>query len=662
MFRFLFATRYRRWSLLIAFSITTSVILANLTWGQGVTPWKALFDLLEMKTIDWRHQLRAKRKPPPDVMIAAIDDDSLQRVGRWPWTREQLAELAEALQEGGARAIVFDMFLAEPQGSSPDDLASDAKLAATMRRLGCVYHGWIGRADTGEAVPKDRMAAFRKHAWPVRLEPGTEGSLVTYEGVTPPLAEFTDSARGMGFGNVAACDDGVFRWYILAARFEDAIYPSLALSVAADDLGVRPEEIRLDPGRSIGLGDQQAIPLIGAGTVFLDFYGPSGTIPHQSVADILQGGRARREVSGKIVVVGQMAEGSQTDVRASPFGPNYYGVELQATAIANLLEQRALTVSAPLIDLVITGAFGLVLGLVLALTRPAYGAVVSLLAFVGYNSVCTVTFTRAAYLLPMAAPNIAILAGLFGILLYRLATEERQRNRITHTFGLFVPPEVVEELTGEEVRIAGFQAERREITVLFADIRDFTAYAERRQPEDVVALLNRYFSLMHEVVWQYGGTLDKYMGDGLLAFFGAPTHQADHAERAVLAAVEMQRQIAERADEWQQYGMQRLRVGMGLDTGEALVGFAGSQGRMQYTCMGNVVNLASRLEEENRLLDTDVLISATLQEKVGHLLRAQPMGSLAIRGLSAPVEAHAILGKREPGAETGVEGGRRDES
>jgi len=662
MFRFLFATRYRRWSLLIAFSITTSVILANLTWGQGVTPWKALFDLLEMKTIDWRYQLRATRKPPPDLMIAAVDDDSLQQIGRWPWPREKLAELAEALHEGGARAIVFDMFLAEPQGSAPEDISSDRKLAATMRRLGCVYHGWIGRADSGERVQKDRMAAFRKHAWPVRVEPGTEGSLVTYEGVTPPLAEFTDSAQGVGFGNVVDCGDGVFRWYILAARFEDAIYPSLALTVAAGDLGVAPEEIALDPGRSITLGDQGAIPLMGQGTVFLDFYGPSGTIPRKSVADILNRRRAENEVRGKIVVVGQTAEGSQTDVRASPFGPNYYGVELQATAIANLLEQRALRVSAPLIDLVITGAFGLVLGLILALTRPAYGAVVSLLAFLGYNSVCTVTFTRAAYLLPMAAPNIAIVACLFGILLYRLATEERQRNRITHTFGLFVPPQVVEELTGEEGKVEGFEAERREITVLFADIRDFTAYAERRQPEDVVALLNRYFSLMHEVVWQFGGTLDKYMGDGMLAFFGAPTLQPDHAERAVLAAIEMQRQIAERADEWRQYGMERLRVGMGLDTGEVLVGFAGSQGRMQYTCMGTVVNLASRLEEENRLLDTDILISSALHEKVGHLLKAQPMGALAIRGLSAPVKAYAVLGKREPEPGTEIDRRRGDEA
>ncbi|MBM3501580.1 MAG: adenylate/guanylate cyclase domain-containing protein [Armatimonadetes bacterium] len=649
MLRFLFATRYRRWSLLIAFSITTSVILANLTWGQGLTPWKALFDLLEMKTIDWRYQLRARRAAPPDVAIAAIDDESLQRIGRWPWPRAKLAELAEKLRAAGARAIVFDIFLAEPQGEAPDDAASDARLAAAMREVGCLYHGWIGRAEADQAAGSDSLAAFEATAWPVRMPPGGLEGLIAYEGVTPPLAAFTRSAQGIGFGNVVDCGDGVFRWYVLAARVGQAVYPSLALAVAAGDLGVAPEDILVDPAGFLRLGDQGVVPLIGSGTMFLDFYGPSRTVPHQPVCDILDG-RLARELAGKIVIVGQTAQGSQTDVRASPFGADFYGVELQATAIANLLERRALRVSAPLVDLLITGGFGLVLGLVLALMRPAYGAAISLLAFLAYNSACTLTFTRAAYLLPMAAPNIAILASLFGVLLYRLATEERQRNRITETFGLFVPPQVVEELTGEEARIEAFQAERREITVLFADIRDFTAYAERRQPEDVVALLNRYFSLMHEVVWQHGGTLDKYMGDGLLAFFGAPTHQEDHADRAVLAAIEMQRQIAERKDEWAQYGMHSLRVGMGLDTGEVLVGFAGSAGRMQYTCMGNVVNLASRLEEENRLLDTDILISGRLHDRVAERIRARPTGVLAIRGFSAPVEAYELLGRAGDGA------------
>lgn len=656
MFRFLVATRYRRWSLFIAVSITTSVILANLTWGAGATPWKTFFDLLEMKTIDWRYRMRAIRKPPPDVVIAAIDDEALQRVGRWPWSRSTLARLIRTLRENGARAVVLDIFLLEPEGSEDGSDSADAQLAEAMQETNCVFQGWIGRWEKGRRPPAGALEAFRERAWLLRVSPGEMDELVTFEGVAAPLAEFTRSAKGIGFGNVVDCGDGIFRWYVLVARFEDAVYPSLALSVAASDLGVRPEEMTLDPDQVLRLGDQGEVSLIGSGTMFLDFYGPSGTIPHLSVADILDGTVASRELRGKVVVVGQTAQGTPTDVRASPFGSDFYGVELQATAIANLLELRSLRVSSPLADVAITGACGLILGLVLALMRPAYAAGISLAAFLGYNAICAQAFARAGYILPMAAPGVAIVAGAFGILIYRVTTEERQRTRITQTFGLFVPPPVVKELTGEEANLEHLHAERREITVLFADIRNFTAYAERRQPEDVVALLNRYFSLMHEVVWEFGGTLDKYMGDGLLAFFGAPTHQPDHAQRAVLAALEMQQQVVERRDEWKYYGMTDLRVGMGLDTGEVLVGFAGSQGRMQYTCIGNVVNLASRLEEETRLLDIDILISAALYEKAKDLVRVRPTGPLVIRGLSSPVEAYIVLGKARPDPDSDATG------
>jgi adenylate cyclase len=270
--------------------------------------------------------------------------------------------------------------------------------------------------------------------------------------------------------------------------------------------------------------------------------------------------------------------------------------------------------------------------------------------FVGYNLLCGVFFTRANVVMPMAAPNVALVASALAILVYRLSTEERHRSQITRTFGLFVPPQVVSQLTGEDARVARLEAERREITVLFSDIRDFTAYSERTDAEDVVALLNRYFSLMHEVVWEFGGTLDKYMGDGLMAFFGAPTSQEDHPERAVLAAVEMQRVIGNHADEWASFGMEGLRVGMGLHTGEVLVGLTGSEGRMQYTCMGDAVNLASRLEESTRDLDAEIIISSHLYERVADTIEAEPIGRLKIRGISAEVMAYAVGGRRDPQA------------
>ena len=642
LIRFLLATKHRRRSLLLVVVITMTILLANYRWRGLGGPWKTLLDSLEMKTIDWRFQQRGERAAPPDVVIAAIDDESLQQEGRWPWRREKLADLTRALHEAGARAIVYDVFLTEPQGPEPADAASDAAFAAASRESGNVHYAWIGRGEPGREIPAERMDAFRRSAWSMDIAPDAIQQLKEFDGATPPLTEFIDGARALGYGNVGASDDGVFRWYILAMQFEGQVYPSLALSVAAADLGIDPKDIEIEPNQYIRLGQQGQLPLIGNGAVFLDFLGPTGTIPHKSVTDILDGHVEPGEIAGKIVIVGETAQGRPADIRGCPLDSEFYGVELQATAIVNLLEQRAMRLSTGWADMFIALGFGLVLGLLLTLVRPGYGVVVSALAFGAYNYGCLVAFSRANYLLPMAAPNVAIIAIVLAILIYRLSTEERHRNQITATFGLFVPPEVVSSLTAQDARVERLGAERRHITVLFADVRDFTAYSEHNRAEEVVALLNRYFSMMHDVVWEFGGTLDKYMGDGLMAFFGAPTVQEDHAERAVQAAVEMQRRIAVHRDEWAAFGLDHLRVGMGLHVGEVLVGLTGSKGRMQYTCMGDVVNLASRLEEATRDVDADIIISEALRNVVKDLVPTEPIGWMPIRGLSTEVMTYAV--------------------
>jgi len=387
------------------------------------------------------------------------------------------------------------------------------------------------------------------------------------------------------------------------------------------------------------------VPLVADAAMLLDFYGPDGTIPRVSVADVLTRRVSPHDLAGKVVVVGVTAKGAY-ELRPSPFGAVFYGVELQATAIGNLLSGRGLRVSNILVDLLITVGFGLIVGLGLPLWRPALGSLLSLALFVGYNILCVGMFNRGNYVMPMAAPNVALVACVLATLAYRLTTEERRRSRLTTMFGLFVPPEVVEQLAAEDAKAAQLEAARREVTILFTDVWDFTSYAERRQAEDVVALLNRYFSLMHEVVWQYGGTLDKYMGDGLMAFFGAPTYQADHPQRAVLCAIEMLRQTKLHRAEWAAFGLEYLRVGIGIHAGEALVGYAGSKGRMQYTCLGSAVNLASRLEELNREFDTEILISEALYEQVKDVVEAKPIGRTRIRGLSNEVLVYSVLGRK----------------
>ena len=642
MLRYLLESRHRRRCLLMALLITAGTALALHPVIRATVPGASLLFDLEMKMIDWRFRQRGAVEPPVDVVIASIDEDTLREFGRWPWPRREMAELVRKISDADARAIVLDIFYAEPD---LDDLASDQELVDATREAGNVYHAWFGMDQGRGSAPlqEGQLAALQRRAWPLRVLPHIGDGLMTYGEVTPPLPQLTDAARGTGYADLRGSGDGVFRVYDLAATYDESFYPSLALAVAAGDLGIDPFDIVVTPGASVRLGDQHEFPLIADAGMLMYFYGPSGTIPQVPVRDILNGRIDDGRLGGRIVVLGLTAKGAY-ELRPSPFGAVFYGVEMQATAIANLLDNRGLRITSLWTDALITGLFGVLIGLILILWHPAFGAVVSVVVFLGYNTVCGLAFTRApeGIVLPMAAPNVALVACALAILVYRLSTEQRRRDQITQTFGLFVPPQVVSQLTGEDARIERLEAERREITILFTDVRDFTAYSEGTDAEDVVALLNRYFSLMHDVVWEYGGTLDKYMGDGLMAFFGAPTVQEDHAERAVLAAVEMQRQIAQHREEWASYGMGGLRAGMGLHTGEVLVGLTGSKGRMQYTCMGNAVNLASRLEEATRELDADIVISEELQQRIGGLVQTEPVGLLSLRGLSADVMAFSV--------------------
>jgi len=664
MFRSALASRHRRRCSLIAVIITAGTVILNLPWARQRVPGASLLFALELKLIDWRFQERGRRPPPADVVIAAVDEDAIRQEGRWPWPRCKMGQVIHSLRAVGARAIVLDIFYAE-RDASPGGAESDQALARATQRAGNVFHAWFGATDRSGAasVPQGSLQALTERAWSMQLASRPGQGILSYASVTPPLPELTRAARGVGYADLQDSGDGVFRFYDLAARYGGVVYPSLALSVVASDLGVPPERVSLTPGRTVRLGDQMELPLAAGGRALLDFYGPDGTISRLSVADILARRVSPHEIAGKIVLVGATAKGAY-ELRPSPFGAVFYGVELQATAIGNLLSGEGLRVSSLGTDLLITIGFGLIVGLGLPLWRPAVGSVLSLALFLGYNTLGAVLFSRTSYVMPMAAPNVALVACVLAISVYRLSTEERRRSRITTMFGLFVPPEVVQQLAAEEAPTTRLEADRREVTILFSDVWDFTSYTERRQAEDVVALLNRYFSLMHEVVWQFGGTLDKYMGDGLMAFFGAPTHQEDHAERAVLAALEMQRQTRLHQKEWAAFGLTNLRVGIGLHTGQALVGYAGSKGRMQYTCLGNAVNLASRLEELNREFNTKILISDALYERVKGVVEAKPIGRARIRGLSSEVLVYSVMGAAvESGTDRdALPGGTRDDA
>ncbi|MFP3904406.1 MAG: adenylate/guanylate cyclase domain-containing protein, partial [Armatimonadota bacterium] len=275
--------------------------------------------------------------------------------------------------------------------------------------------------------------------------------------------------------------------------------------------------------------------------------------------------------------------------------------------------------------------------------RTAVLLVVSVGLYGGYILTCVALFNQAGMLIDMLAPSL-LMAGCFIILVgLRLVGEEKRRHQVQQTLARFVPSSLAEDLIIDDA-VETLRGQRRVITCMFADIRGFTSASAGADPEAIVELLNRYFSFMVTIIWRHEGTLDKYIGDEIMAFWNAPVYQDDHAYRAVRAALEMQREIDRRQDEWEFLCMPDLRAGVGIDTGEVLIGYIGSQERMQYTAIGHHVNIASRLQHLTKEIGARILISADTYEQVKGQFVIEFEGAFEIRGLEGTLDVYRVIG------------------
>ncbi|HUS80412.1 MAG TPA: adenylate/guanylate cyclase domain-containing protein [Armatimonadota bacterium] len=381
------------------------------------------------------------------------------------------------------------------------------------------------------------------------------------------------------------------------------------------------------------------------GRMLIDFAGGDHTYPYVSVVELRelmqQGPEAVRErFNRKIVLVAVSAPGLY-DLRANPFSTVFNGAETQANAIANILAGRFLRpIKGEQAALVIVLA-GVAALIGLRRLRPAGAVAYALALLVAYNWLCVFAFVSWGLVLEMAAPNLVLVASIIGMLGVRLMREQSELERVRGTLARFVPDSIVDRVVDAEPG-ALLRGQRRVVSVLFADLRGFTAASAQMPPEQAVELLNRFFLFVQEVIFEFEGTLDKYIGDGLMAFFNAPVDQPDHALRAVQTAVHMQRRIDANRGEWEFLGMPDLAAGVGISTGPAVIGYVGTGQRMQYTAIGDDVNLAARLEALNKELGTRILISQSTWELVAAHVAAEPMGPMQVRGFAEPVQVYSV--------------------
>ena len=573
-------------------------------------------NILEDKTLDLRFNLRGKIAPGTETVIAAIDEKSINKLGRFPWPRSVWGRVVDRLTEEGARVIVFDVFFTEPENVESDDLLQRAIMRSGRVILPVVFDF----SETGykESGFTDKQLDFMlPSAFAVIKNTDANFSPLTAKMVLPTMLRFSTYASALAQINMIPDGDGTLRWEMLAIAYHGDYYAPIGLQAARIYQGIETTDLALDYTGSVRLGDT-TIPTDGYGRMLINYRGPAGTFPVYSVSDILDRTTPPGTFKDKIILIGPTAIGIY-DLRVTPFSNNMPGIEKHASVVDNILHRDFIFQTYTNVHLLI-------------------------FLFAGYLGFVYYLFVTKGIWFNVVYPASALFFGYTSQTAYRFFMEERRARDIRKMFSSYVSKRIVDELIRDPSK-AKLGGDRKEITVLFSDIRGFTSFSEKHQPEEVVSLLNEYLGAMTEIVFQYEGTLDKFVGDAIMALWGAPVGQPDHAERGVKCALAMITKLKELQAKWASEGKYVIDIGIGINTGDMVVGNMGAEGKkMDYTVIGDNVNLGARLEGLTRKYNNHIIISEYTYEKVKHIVQATELDSVTVKGKEKPVVVYDLVG------------------
>lgn len=570
---------------------------------------------LDLRMKDARFRVRGPVKPDKDVVVVAIDHKSIKEMGRWPWSREVTARLIENLGVYyGTKVTALDIVFSEPQNAR-----ADQALANAVKKSGNVIMGYFFRGEQGE-IPAEALSQLESAKVKlIKIAEGVESiPIPEFAGLDPNIPTIGAGALDFGFFNARPDSDGLYRRSILLLLYNGDIYPSLAMKALSHYLG---SDIMLDV-RQWGVDGLQIgslrIPSREDGTMALNFYGPTGSFTTVSAADVINRRLPADALKGKIAFVGATEVGIY-DLRPTPFDATLPGIEIHATMAANALEKRFLKYDSITQEMEIACIIllPLLLGCLLAFMPGTF-------AGLGVMAVVTTAFGIFNYaMFNSACRDMTIIYPLLGIALTYLGSEawrnlvvERKGRHLKKAFSSYVSPDLVRQIEKDPDKLV-LGGEQRELTILFSDIRGFTTVSESLTPPELVKLLNEYLSPMTRIVLEEQGTLDKFIGDAVMAIFNAPLDVPGHAAHACTAAVRMMEKLHELNKGFADRGMNTLDIGIGINTGPAVVGNMGADIRFDYTAIGDSVNLASRLEGLNKYYGSHVLVSEDTRTQVG---------------------------------------------
>lgn len=590
---------------------------------------------IESKTFDLRLRMRnfVRQQPPAgDIAIVAIDEKSIKELGRWPWKRDVMAELIERISDAAPKVIGIDILLTEREESG-----SDERLAKALKRAGNVVLAAAFIVPTGKNIvppPRDVPDFLWDSAFmAVKSQDGIPWKKwsIKPESVMPPLEEFS-SVSALGHAYTLPDLDGSLRSEILYLNFGEDCYPQFSLQVARIALGIEMKDMTLYAGSGIGFGNR-FISTDLSGRVIINYRGKERSFDYISASDVIRDRSAANTLRNKIVLVGTSALATY-DQKVTPFSGNMPGVEKNANVVSNILLNDFIRRSPGVIELAVIVLTGVFLGLTLPRLRAISSASVSL-GFIAFYVVLSCYLLIYHNLWTNLLYPLANMFGIFtGLTVTKFFFEEKKAKEIRQMFSSYVSPKIVKELI-ENPEKATLGGERRVVTILFADIIGFTSLSERREPEEVVSLLNEYFKEMTDIIFRWDGTLDKFVGDEIMALWGAPLDQPDHAELALRCALDMSNRLNEIREIWKTRGTDAFDIGIGVNTGEVLIGNIGAPGKkMDYTAIGDHVNLAARIEKLTRQYGTRILITENTYDYIAPVIEKGSLGHFELNELA----------------------------
>ena len=623
------------------------VIIVLLAWG--LTLGLSLSGLLTkyiLTTLDHLYRTAPVGPASPDVVVVTVDQpdlDFFQKQGvSWPWPRQLYAPIIEFCQRGGARAVIFDVLYTEASVYGAED---DQRLARAMGAYGrVVLPFFLTREDKG-ADPQTE-AVLSRAAIPIQGAPPPD--LTAYRGVTAPIPPLLKAAAALGNVECHADPDGIYRRLPLVSLYQGRFLPLLSFGAFCHVQA--PGDWHFAAGDLVGGG--RRVPLDREGRLLLKFRGPARSFKRLGAANVIQSEERLKnglapfyepsDLAGKWVMVGFTAPGL-LDLKPTPLAPIFPGVELQATLLDNLLTGDFLKAAPSWLVRLVALLVAIAVTLAVLFSARLWATLAALVLLLLIIVLGSFQAFQANWWADPVVPGVSLGLAFVLATAYSYATEGRQKLAIRRMFSRYMSEKVITHLMNHP-ELLNLGGERRRMTLFFSDLAGFTTISERLGAEEVVALLNDYLSRMTDIILDEEGTVDKFEGDAIMAFWGAPLPQEDQALRACRAALRQQAALAELNQRFEKMGLPRLGMRIGLHTGDAIVGNLGSEKRFDYTAIGDTVNLASRLEGLNKFYGTFIMASETTRAECGDGVVFREMDRVAVKGKVKPVGVFHILG------------------